>query len=266
MENLNSRIHSVLITAYTIMASHIFYSYMVATFVILTSVLMMRRRQVPKGQQPETKLHPLASVPTEQLPKYIQSLLSELPGCVILPTDIAAFQQAVDYNWAQQNREIIPACIVRPRDAQQLAKVVAILRREHDRRIQAGTPSTGFFDIRSGGANPGLGAATVQDGVVIDLSLFCEVTPAVDESTVTIGTGAKWIDVYRKLDEKGLIVVGGRNSPVGVGGLTLQGKTSIDLGSICERVWNNLTSTYNVESKVVYHSTLPDLASFVLTP
>jgi FAD/FMN-containing dehydrogenase len=64
----------------------------------------------------------------------------------------------------------------------------------------------------------------VQDGVVIDLSLFCEVTPAVDGSTVTVGTGAKWIDVYKALDEKGLIVMGGRSSPVGVGGLTLQGK------------------------------------------
>jgi FAD/FMN-containing dehydrogenase len=69
----------------------------------------------------------------------------------------------------------------------------------------------------------------VQDGVVIDLSLFCEVTPAADGSTVTVGTGAKWIDVYKALDEKGLIVMGGRNSPVGVGGLTLQGKIVIDL-------------------------------------
>jgi FAD/FMN-containing dehydrogenase len=103
------------------------------------------------------------------------------------------------------------------------------LKREHNIRSQAGASITGFFAVRSGGVNPGLGAATVQDGVVIDLSLFCEVTPAVDESTVTIGTGAKWIDVYKVLDKKGLIVMGGRNSPVGVGGLTLQGEIAIDL-------------------------------------
>lgn len=30
----------------------------------------------------------------------------------------------------------------------------------------------GLFAVRSGGLNPGLGAATVQDGVVIDLSLI----------------------------------------------------------------------------------------------
>lgn len=211
------------------MTSQNVYSYTLAAFVVLTSVLLLRRKQTPNGQQPATKPHLLANVPPERLPKYIQSLLSELPGCVILQADTEAFQQAVDYNWAQQNREIIPACIVRPRDAQELGKAVAILRRDHGSRIRAGAPTTGFFAIRSGGVNPGLGAATVQDGVVIDLSLFCEVTPAVDGSTVTVGTGAKWIDVYKNLDEKGLIVMGGRNSPVGVGGLTLEGKISIDL-------------------------------------
>lgn len=240
----------------TIMASQIFNSYTVAAFVLLTSVLILklRGRQTPNEQPPATKPHPLASAPTEQLPKYIQSLLAELPGCVILQADVAAFQQAVDYSWAQQNREIIPACIVRPRDAQQLSKAVGILMWEHDRRSQAGAPTTGFFAIRSGGINPGLGAATVQDGVVIDLSLLCEVTLAADGSTVTIGTGAKWIDVYKVLDEKGLVVMGGRNAPVGVGGLTLQGKITDDyeFGEYC---------TNNAESKAEYRSTLPGLAS-----
>jgi hypothetical protein len=178
------------------MTSQIFYSYTVAAFVVLASILMLRRRQAANGQQPATKPRLLANVPPEQLPKYIQSLLAELPSCVILQADVAAFQQAIDYSWAQQNREIIPACIVRPRDAQQLGKAVVILKREHDSRSQAGAPIAGFFAVRSGGANPGLGAATVQD---------------------------------KALDEKGLIVMGGRNSPVGVGGLTLQGKIVIDL-------------------------------------
>ena len=209
---------------------------MVAAFVVLTSIFLLRRRQASKKQQSPTKPYPLASVPPEQLPKHVQLLLAELPGCVILQSDVLAFQQAVDYNWAQQNREIIPACIVRPCDAQQLSKAVSILKREHDSRSQAGTPIAGFFAIRSGGLNPGLGAATVQDGVVIDLSLICEVTPAVDGSTVTVGTGAKWIDVYKELDKKGLIVMGGRSSPAGVGGLTLQGKIAVYLDLICARL------------------------------
>jgi hypothetical protein len=59
---------------------------------------------------------------------------------------------------------------------------------------------------------------------LIDLSLLNEVTPSEDGLSVTIGGGAKWMDVSKVLDEKGLAVVGGRNSTVGVGGLTLGGK------------------------------------------
>lgn len=59
---------------------------------------------------------------------------------------------------------------------------------------------------------------------MIDLGLFCEVIPSEDGSSVAIGAGAKWMDVSKVLDEKGLAVIGGRNSAVGVGGLTLGGK------------------------------------------
>ena len=59
---------------------------------------------------------------------------------------------------------------------------------------------------------------------MIDLGLLCEVTSSEDGSNVAIGAGAKWIDVSKVLDKKGLAVVGGRNSAVGVGGLTLGGK------------------------------------------
>ena len=59
---------------------------------------------------------------------------------------------------------------------------------------------------------------------MIDLGLFCEVTPSEDGASVAIGAGAKWMDVSKILDEEGLAVVGGRNSAVGVGGLTLGGK------------------------------------------
>ncbi|KAI9691310.1 MAG: hypothetical protein M1820_009773 [Bogoriella megaspora] len=218
------------------MASHVQYSYAIAALIILIPLLVIRQRQMPKNERPVMKQNLLATVPRENLPGYIQKLLAELGDCVILQADVAAFQQAMDGNWAQQNREIIPACIVRPRDTQQLAKAITILKEEHDSRVRTGSLSTGFFAIRSGGVNPGLGAATVLDGVVIDLSLFCEVTPASDESTVTVGTGAKWIDVYKSLDGKGLVVMGGRNSPVGVGGLTLQGGISFyspKFGFVC---------------------------------
>lgn len=201
-----------------------FYSYAAASSVLLISILILRRKKAPPAPPPP-KPHPLANTPPSQLPQYIQDLLATVPDCVILQSDVDAFQAAVDYSWAQQNREIIPACVVRPRNTHELSKTVAILNKEHERRCQiAGGKVESFFSVRSGGVNPGLGASTVKDGVVVDLGLFSEIVPAPDGSTVTLGTGAKWIDVYKTLDEKGLIVMGGRNAPVGVGGLTLQGK------------------------------------------
>ena len=61
---------------------------------------------------------------------------------------------------------------------------------------------------------------------MIDLSLFNEVTPSDDGSSVVLGTGARWRDVSRALEDKGIAVVGGRNSAVGVGGLVLGGQAT----------------------------------------
>ena len=121
---------------------------------------------------------------------------------------------------------MIPACVVRPRNVQQLCTAVTIIKHEYDERGKkaGGVKAEGLFAIRSGGHSPVSGAASIEAGVVIDLSLFCEVIPSEDGSSVAIGAGAKWMDVSKVLDEKGLAVIGGRNSAVGVGGLTLGGK------------------------------------------
>ena len=154
-----------------------------------------------------------------------KTLALVLPNSVILPHDAAAFQQSMKSYWAQQESEVIPACVFRPRDIQQLCAPVIVLRREYDeQRKQSGeVKPEGLFAVRSGGHSPIAGAASIKGGVVIDLSLFCEVTPFEDGSNVVIGAGAKWMDVSNVLDKEGLAVVGGRNSAVGVGGLTLGG-------------------------------------------
>lgn len=252
-------IRPVTSTAELNMASQKFYSYVVAGSVLLISILILRRKKAAKEQQPPAppKPHPLANTPPEQLPQYIQELLAAVPGCVILQSHVDAFQKAIDYSWAQQNREIIPACVLRPSDTHELSKIVAILNKEHDRRTLAGSRVESFFSVRSGGVNPGLGSSTVQDGAVVDLGLFTEITPSPDGSTVTLGTGSKWIDVYKTLDEKGLIVMGGRNAPVGVGGLTLQGKIFRAQSQLHKQFF---TTNANHQKKEAYLSTLPNTA------
>lgn len=68
------------------------------------------------------------------------------------------------------------------------------------------------------------GAANIQDGVTIDLGLMKDVTVSPNNTTVSVSSGARWQDIYSKLDAMNLSVVGGRVYDVGVGGLLLGGK------------------------------------------
>jgi FAD binding domain len=209
------------------MASQLLSASAATTLLLLISIFIMRRlrtsQTLPAAKKPD---HP---DPTSSLPEptmLSKSLASALPDSVIFPHDAASFKQSMNSYWAQQEREVIPACVVRPRDVQQLCTAVTVLKREYDvRGKQAGEgKAEGLFAIRSGGHSPVCGAASINGGVVIDLGLFGEVNPSEDGSSVAIGAGAKWRDVSKVLDEKGLAVVGGMNSAVGVGGLTLGGK------------------------------------------
>jgi len=197
------------------------------TLLIIFSIFIMRRQQTSQILQAVEKSDQLDLM--NRLPeptRLSKSLASALPDSVILPHDAAAFEQSMNSYWAQQECEVIPACVVQPSNVQQLCTAVNVIKREYDRqRKQVGQrKAEGLFAIRSGGHSPIAGAASIRGGVVIDLRLFSEVTPSEDGLSVVIGTGAKWMDVSRVLDEKGLAVVGGRNSAVGVGGLTLGGK------------------------------------------
>lgn len=208
------------------MAFQLLVAFTATTLLIVFSVFTMRQRtsqtvqDVKESDQPDL----MSSLPEPTM--LSKSLASALPDSVILPHDAAAFKQSMSSYWAQQECEVVPACVVRPRDVQQLCTAVNIIMREFDKqRTQISQENVeGLFAIRSGGHSPIAGAASIKGGIVIDLRLFCEVTPSKDQSSVVIGTGAKWMNVSKALDEKGLAVVGGRNSAVGVGGLALGGK------------------------------------------
>ena len=77
--------------------------------------------------------------------------------------------------------------------------------------------------ISSGGHATAFGASNVNDGITLDLSALNSVSVAEDGSYVDIGTGARWLDVYKVLDPLGRTVAGGRAASVGVGGYLLGG-------------------------------------------
>ena len=197
------------------------------TLLIIISIFVMRRLRTSQTPQAAKKPNHLDLTSRSPEPSMLsKSLASALPDSVIFPHDAPAFKQLMNSYWAQQECEVTPACVLRPRDAQQLCTAVTILKREYDERgKRAGEEETeGLFAVRSGGHSPVPGAASIKEGVVIDLGLFCKVTPSEDGTSVAIGAGAKWMDVSKVLDERDLAVIGGRNSAVGVGGLTLGGK------------------------------------------
>lgn len=155
-----------------------------------------------------------------------QALLSKKLATALPETIVFPQKGSVPFYWAQQEREKIPTCTVRPRDIQQLSTAVAIIKHEYDQKEKQATETkTGvFFAIRSGGHSPVPSAASIEGGIVIDLSFFCEVTLSDDRTSVVVGTGARWGDVSTILETAGIAVVGGRNSQVGVGGFLLGGK------------------------------------------
>jgi hypothetical protein len=70
------------------------------------------------------------------------------------------------------------------------------------------------------------GAANINGGVTIDLQSVNDIDVSSDRATVAVGSGARWGDVYAKLDPLGLSVAGGRAAQVGIGGLTTGGGIS----------------------------------------
>ncbi|KAE9382165.1 FAD-binding domain-containing protein [Stipitochalara longipes BDJ] len=173
--------------------------------------------------------------------KLTKTLASALPESVIFQQNSTEFKRSMNSYWAQQECEIVPGCVVRPRNADELSTAVKILKNEFDEQGKhyGDEKKGGLFAVRGGGHSPVPGAASTNGGVVLDLSLFREVTPSKDGTSVVIGGGCKWADVSKVLDAQGLAVVGGRNSAVGVGGLTLGGGLSFfspRLGMVCSNI------------------------------
>lgn len=107
-------------------------------------------------------------------------------------------------------RKGTPALILRPRTSSDVATAV-----------RYGVEQKLTISVRSGGhSNAGFG--TNNGGLVIDLEHLNEVH-LIDEAQhlVRIGTGAKWVDVAKGLEEHGLALSSGDTTTVGVGGLIL---------------------------------------------
>ncbi|KAF2716504.1 oxidoreductase FAD-binding protein [Polychaeton citri CBS 116435] len=156
-----------------------------------------------------------------------------LPGVISYP-DNAAYNASIASYWSVQEESVLPSCVVSPKNVQEVSTAVHILN-----LFGRYVPGVAKFAIRSGGHTPWAGAANIEDGVTIDLTHLNQVTLSDDKSTVTIGPGNRWHDVYGTLVPQGLVTGGGRVAIVGVGGLVLGGGVSFfspRKGFVCDSV------------------------------
>lgn len=134
--------------------------------------------------------------------------LATIGGGLISPDDAGYADARALFNAMIDKR---PAVIVRCATADAVAAVIRFAR-EHELPLA----------IRGGGHN-GAGLASVDGGVVCDLSPMKDVTVDPATRTVRVGGGCVWGEVDAATQPHGLAVPAGIISTTGVGGLTLGG-------------------------------------------
>ena len=130
------------------------------TFLALIPIAIYIMRRFLTPQSPPPAAETSFQAPESPLSKF---LASALPNSVILPQHGAAFKQSMNFYWAAQECEVVPACFIKPRDAKELSTAVTLLKQEYDERRIAGKGEVrGLFAVRGGGHSPVAGAASTE--------------------------------------------------------------------------------------------------------
>ncbi|KIJ29152.1 hypothetical protein M422DRAFT_188866, partial [Sphaerobolus stellatus SS14] len=117
-------------------------------------------------------------------------------------------------HWATGSSSQASACTVEPSTPQDVALIFGVIQK---------TRTT--WAVKGGGNtfNPGFSST---DGVLISTVRFKDIQYSPMSSTVKVGAGNLWDDVYAKLIPLGATVVGNRVPGIGVGGFSLWGGIS----------------------------------------
>ncbi|EKD12970.1 FAD binding domain containing protein [Drepanopeziza brunnea f. sp. 'multigermtubi' MB_m1] len=126
--------------------------------------------------------------------------------------DQPGYNASMEGFWSLQTTFDTPSCIVKPRSSQEVATTVQLFARLSCK-----------FSIKGGGHTPWAGAASISDGVTIDMTDMSDVALNANKTVARIGAGARFGKVYRALEEQGMMVAAGRDANVGFGGLVLGG-------------------------------------------
>lgn len=141
------------------------------------------------------------AAPTQATTQACADIKTALPGKVLTPGFLALeYEHETQQYWSTTLRSVDPACIVQPTSAEDVAAVVKVLNKY----------PTVNFAIRSGGHDPNVGHATVQDGVQMVMTDLAGATYDADNDLAYVKPGGEWNDVIGDLAPSGVAVVGGR--------------------------------------------------------
>jgi FAD/FMN-containing dehydrogenase len=146
-------------------------------------------------------------------------LSASLPGRVSYPSS-AAYTSSLASYWTALESALRPSCVVTPRDTNDVAVAMKVLR-------WLPLQDSCKVAIRGGGHTPWAGSANIEGGITIDLRSLKAISVNQEKSIVSVAAGCVWGEVHRRTDELGLAVIGGRGSTIGVGGLTLGGESNL---------------------------------------
>ncbi|EMR66280.1 putative fad binding domain-containing protein [Eutypa lata UCREL1] len=137
-------------------------------------------------------------------------LSQKLPDSVLVPSSENFTVETKNF-WDVRSA-VAPACMFFPTSADEVAEGVSVI-----------ASCDAQFAIRGGGHMNFPGSNSIEGGVLLALNKLSDMSVDEEESTISVGPGNKWVDVYGALDEYGLYTNGGRLKTIGVPGLTLIG-------------------------------------------
>ncbi|KAF2661146.1 FAD-binding domain-containing protein [Lophiostoma macrostomum CBS 122681] len=154
---------------------------------------------------------PTGFTPCDALINANLSHALHLPSSPLYPT-------LVNGSWTADTQRS-PWCFVVPSTTDEISRTIIALQ-------GAGNGAGDWhIAIRSGGHGSD-NQNSITEGVIIDLSHLNATTFDAATKIASVGTGARWGDVYAEVDKSGVLVTGGRQGVVGVGGLLLGGGVS----------------------------------------
>lgn len=144
-----------------------------------------------------------------------KALCNTFPGIVFFPGS-AEYAESKGSYFSAFESELSPTCVVRPRNAREVANIV------NDIRSSALSGHTQLA-IKGGGHTTWAGSANIDKGITLDLRNLTGVHVDSHTKIASLGAGERCRSVYEELGAQGLAVVGGRVSRVGVAGLITGG-------------------------------------------